>query len=346
MDNYQVQKYFQRDFVLLETDWKALEKGKDMSYFQTYDWYESINNVVPSHGDVVFLVFSKNGEVILIAPLWVLRKNHLLINKKGCYFWGREGFSDYLNFIYDVFDGGALLALFSYIKSELGIKTYYLEFLNERTAVVPFLEQKMERKDKISFNYAALNLPKDTDCYSRRLSKHVRQNLRTAHNRALKEGLYFEHEIVQNIDETIRKKCLTIRDARLPFKERREKANWSLKTKLHMYLDKKLKIKIPYKNVIEVDKNGNLLLVKNGDDVAAFFYYGYESHNKKVTIMTAGTNTEYARYSPGIYHMFLQIQKWIDDDSVEVIDFTRGSEKYKYDLGCEPIPVCNISFSF
>ena len=63
MDNYQVQKYFQRDFVLLETDWKALEKGKDMSYFQTYDWYESINNVVPSHGDVVFLVVSKNGEV-------------------------------------------------------------------------------------------------------------------------------------------------------------------------------------------------------------------------------------------------------------------------------------------
>lgn len=346
MENYRILKYVQRDLALLEKDWRALEKGEDMSYFQTYDWYESINDVIPSHGEVVFLTVSKNKKVKLIAPLWILKRNHMLINKKGCYFWGREGFSDYLNFIYDIFDSEALLALFLYVRCELNIKNYYLEFLSEKTRVVPFLEQKMKGMAKTQFYYAALDLTTNKGSYLSRLSKHVRQNLRTANNRALKDGVLFGSKIVQNTDDITRKKCLEIRNARLPFKEQRARANWSLKTKLHMYLDQKLRIKIPYRNVMEVDKNGNILLIMNGDEIVAFFYYGYEPLKKKITVMTAGTNTKYARYSPGVYQMFLQIQRWMEDDSVEVIDFTRGNEKYKYDLGCENVPVCNLSFSF
>ena len=346
MDNYIIRKYVQGDLALLKNDWQELEKGKEMSYFQTYDWYESINDVVPSQGSVFFLTASKNDKVKLIAPLWILRNNYLFINKKGCYFWGREGYSDYLNFIYDEFDAESLNALFSFIKSDNKIKKYFLEFLNEGTSVVPFLEQRMQRVTKISFDYAALHLPENKEDYVRCLSKHVRQNLRTAHNRALKDNVLFESEIIQKVDEKTLKKCWDIRNARLPFKEQRERANWSLKTKMHVYLDKKLRIKIPYRNVMEVDKNGNVLLIKSGDDVAAFFYYGYEPLKKKITVMTAGTNTQYARYSPGVYHMFLQIQRWIEDDSVKVVDFTRGNEKYKFDLGCKQMPVSNLSFLF
>ncbi len=58
-DKIIIHKFFQKDLFLLKSDWLALEKGRDMSYFQTYDWYESINDVVPSHGKVFFFLSLK-----------------------------------------------------------------------------------------------------------------------------------------------------------------------------------------------------------------------------------------------------------------------------------------------
>ena len=347
MDNYIVQKYRQEDLAQLRKNWQLLEKGKDMSYFQTYDWYESINDITPSKGEVVFVEVIKSKKVLLIAPLWILRHSFLFINKRGCYFWGKDGYSDYLNFIYSEFDGKALSALFNFIRKEYGISRYYLEFLREGLDVVSYIEQNVSRVHKVSFSYPALKLPNDVELYYKGLSKHARQNLRTAHNRMIKDGLSFDSTIIEKCsDNIIRRKCEEIRKERLPYKTKTMREQWSLKTKIHMYLDDKLRIKFPYHSVVDVEKNGNLLVITCGDDIAAFFYYGYEIQKKRIVVMTAGTNSKYARYSPGFYYMYRQIRSWIEDGSVKTIDFTRGGEKYKFDLGCEGTPVCNIAFAF
>lgn len=347
MGNYVVRKYGPKDLCLLKNDWLLLENGKDMSYFQTYDWYVSINDVVPEIGEVVFFEVIDKGKVILIAPLWILKKTYLFINKRGVYFWGRDGYSDYLNFIYSEFDGKALDALFVYIQNNYGVTQYYLEFLQEGIDVVRYLEKSFSPNKKDSFNYAAISLPDNVNEYMSILSKHSRQNLRTAYNRMVKDGLSFKSSILEKeIDGKIRKKCEEIRKQRLPFKKQTERKQWALKTKVHMFFDDKLRIHFPYKSVVEVEKNGNLLLVTHGDEVAAFFYYGYEEHKKRVVVMTAGTNIMYARYSPGFYFMFQQIKSWIEEKTVEVVDFTRGGEQYKFFLGCEKIPVCNMSFQY
>ncbi len=347
MENYHICKYAQQELALLRKDWLLLEKGKDMSYFQTYDWYESINDVIPNKGEVFFIEVLDDDKAILIAPLWILRYTHLLVNKRGCYFWGKDGYSDYLNFIYSEFDGQALTALFTYVRKEFGVTHYCLEFLQESTDVVSYIERFTPKVNKTSFSYAAINLPDDAECYYHGLSKHARQNLRTAHNRMIKDGLSFDSIIIENcIDDLIRERCEAIRKQRLPYKQQTEKDKWSLKTKLHIYIDKKLRIKFPYKSVVTVEKNGNLLLITCGDEIAAFFYYGYEAHKKRIVVMTAGTNIKYARYSPGFYYMYQQIRNWIKDNSVRIVDFTRGDEKYKFDLGCEKVPVCNLEFVF
>lgn len=347
MDNYIVQKYNQRELTQLRKDWQLLEKGKDMSYFQTYDWYESINDIIPSKGEVVFVEVTKSEKAILIAPLWILRHNYLFVNKKGCYFWGKDGYADYLNFIYSEFDGKALSALFAFIRKEYGVSQYYLEFLREGLDVVLYIERLIQRVHKISFSYPALNLPDDVELYSKGLSKHARQNLRTAHNRMMKDGLSFNSTILERCsDQLIRCKCEEIRKERLPHKTKTMREQWPLKTKIHMYLDDRLRIKFPYHSVLDLERNGNLLLITCGDDIAAFFYYGYETQKKRVVVMTAGTNTRYARYSPGFYYMYQQIRNWIEEGSVKMIDFTRGGEKYKFDLGCKGIPVCNLAFAF
>jgi len=345
MDNYIVRKYSQHNLSLIKRDWQLLEKGRDMSYFQTYDWYESINDIKPNKGEVVFIEVLDNKKPLLIAPLWILRHSHLLVNRRGCYFWGKDGYSDYLNFVYLDFDETALLTLFSFIRKEYGITQYYLEFLQERTDIVAYIDSHMPLVQKDSFSYAALYLPKNVESYSSNLSKHTRQNLRTAHNRMIKDGLSFEYIIIEKCDNIfVRQKCDAIKMQRLPFKRKRESGKWSFKTKIHIYVDKKLRIKFPYKSVLDADKNGNLLLITCGDDVAAFFYYGYEVQNNRIVVMTAGTNVKYARYSPGFYFMYQQIRNWIGSETVKIVDFTRGGEKYKYDLGCENVPVCNLSF--
>lgn len=347
MDNYIIKKYAQCDLPLLKKDWQSLENGKEMSYYQTFDWYESMNDIVPSKGVVVFIEVLRGEEVKLIAPLWIMKHTYLWVNKRGCYFWGREGFGDYLNFIYQVFDEKALEALFVFIKTEYGTMRYFLEFLKKETGVVTYLENYFSDIQKTSFSYAAITLPNDVNNYVKSLSKHARQNLRTAHNRSIKDGVSFECSIIEKCSNVqLRQKCEQIRQQRLPFKQQREKKEWSWLTKLHLFIDSKLRISIPYKSVLDVEKNGNLLLITCGEDVAAFFYYGLEKQNGKVVVMTAGTNTKYARYSPGFYYMFQQIQNWINDDTINSVDFTRGNEKYKYDLGCEHFPVCNISFIY
>lgn len=345
MTNYVVRKYAQCDFALLKNDWLSLEQGKDMSYFQTFDWYESINDIVPAKGEVVFVEVLKGEDVKLIAPLWILRHTYYFVNKRGCYFWGKDGFADYLNFIYRDFDEKALDELFVFIKTEYGTMRYFLEFLKKETDVVMYLEKLFPNIQKTSFSYAAITLPDDVNNYVKSLSKHARQNLRTAHNRSIKDGLSFKCSIIEKCSNVqLRQKCEQIRQQRIPIKQQRAKRGWSWLTKLHLFIDSKLRISIPYKSVLDVEKNGNLLLITCEEDVAAFFYYGLEHQKKRVIVMTAGTNIKYARYSPGFYYMFQQIQNWINDYTINIVDFTRGNEKYKYDLGCDHFPVCNLSF--
>ena len=203
MENYTVRKYIPENLHLLKNDWQILEKGKDMSFFQTYDWYESINTSIPKKGEVVFLQICRNGKTVLIAPLWILNRTYLFVNKRGVYFWGKDGYSDYLNFVYSDFDGGALETVFQYLRIEYGSTHYYLEFLQENLEVVSFLENYVPHIAKISFSYAAIHLPDNIEDYTSRLSKHTKQNLRTAHNRMIKDGVSFESSIIEDSQSAI-----------------------------------------------------------------------------------------------------------------------------------------------
>ena len=105
----------------VQAAWMDLEKGMDMSYFQSYNWYMSVlpyqlkDNWL--HENLIVVV-EKDGLPALIAPLTIIKHNWLHYNKKGVYLMGRNGWSDYLNFIYRDFDGETVEALFSDIKEK------------------------------------------------------------------------------------------------------------------------------------------------------------------------------------------------------------------------------------
>ena len=109
---YKTEYYNIENFSKLESVWKELEKGEDMTSFQSYHWYQMLNECyVPKDTPnylSIYAVVKRDNEIVLIAPLWIVKKTFKIVNKKGIYFLGREGWSDYLNFIYKDFDDDAM----------------------------------------------------------------------------------------------------------------------------------------------------------------------------------------------------------------------------------------------
>lgn len=65
----------------------------------------------------------------------------------------------------------------------------------------------------------------------------------------------------------------------------------------------------------------------------AFFNYAYDLDGKRIRVMAAGTDLDFARYSPGMLLMYNFIIDSIRNGVLKEIDLTRGDEKYKFSLG-------------
>ena len=76
----------------------------------------------------------------------------------------------------------------------------------------------------------------------------------------------------------------------------------------------------------------------------AFFNYGYDSDGQCIRVMTAGTDLDFARYSPGVLLMYNFILNAIEAGQIKEIDFTRGDEKYKFSLGGQQRTIHTVKF--
>ena len=133
---YKVKEVYPSEFGTLKKEWNQLEKGEDMTYYQSYHWYESIMKFMPEkkgYYGSVFLCIYLGDQLQLICPLWVIFKAIKFVNKRRVYILGRQGWSDYLNVIYDNCSTDAFQVLFNYIKNKWNIKSVCLEQLMERS---------------------------------------------------------------------------------------------------------------------------------------------------------------------------------------------------------------------
>lgn len=77
---YKIKEVYPSEFGSLRKEWCLLEKGEDMTYYQSYHWYESIMKFMPEkkgrYGSV-FLCIYGGGKLLLICPLWIIFKNPL-----------------------------------------------------------------------------------------------------------------------------------------------------------------------------------------------------------------------------------------------------------------------------
>ena len=340
---YFFEEYQYDQLELLKKDWEELAKGKDMTIYQSYDWYLMLrsyslkDNIL--HSNTFAVCRNEHMEIVLIAPLWIL--HHSIwwpFNRKGIYLLGRDASSDYLNLIYSNFQASAFDFLLLQLSRKYHIHTFKFELLKEGTALYNHIKKKTIIRDH-RLLCVSLNLPASEEDYLKILSKSSKQNLRTANNRLNKDG----KQIVFVLDDIALDKslCLKIKNSRLKKKNYEPKKTIAIKN----WLFKKLTIGFPKYNPFLTDVDTHIMSAYCDGELAAFFNYGIDPYRNCIYIFTAGTNETFARYSPGMLLMYEYIKHIITNNKeYSVIDFTRGNEHYKYALGGENHIIHSIRF--
>lgn len=340
---YNVVKIQKENIFEIKNDWKKLEQGSDMTYFQSYDWTEMLIKYAPANNwwyESAFFSVEKDGMVLLIAPVWIIKHDYKLINKRGCYFFARYEWSDYVNLVYDQFDSHALEVLFSFLKEKYSIKSCYFENLKEETSLYKYIIMYKNVQSNSVATCVELHLPDSVEDYFVYLSKNSRQNIRTAYNRMKKNDI--EHSVIMEDSDIDRNECILLREQRCVTKGRKKK--FSINTVKYKLIEKFLLFRFKDYIPIKDDANSKFISFYSENELKAFFNYGYSKHVNTVYAMSAGFDYEYSKYSPGLIAMYEFILNAIEGKTVKTVDFTRGTEFYKYTLGGTEHFIHNVKF--
>ncbi len=336
------------DMVPLYDDWSKLETGNDMTCFQTFfwnsllveQWKHSIYD--KQFSKIYFYIVKKNGQVKIIAPLLVQSVSVHFMDigrKKGIYFLGTNGATDYLNFIYDEFDKDAFNRLFQALHTDFKGYKIRLELIREKTKVNYFLRDNNYHLSG-HFTSASVHVFDSPEEYTKILSKNTRQNIRTAINRVKKDKLDYElsiltgrqpFQLVKNLDAIHSTRVADIRKKELS-KNYVKRFYMSVQNKIVAMKEKKYNIIL--ENMTN-NENSVFVIVKLDKQIVGYLY-GIKDKNV-IRILQNCYDKSVGRYSPmfrGCYDFILG-ECTYHKFGVEEIDFTRGDESYKYKLGCE-----------
>lgn len=333
-------------FSELKNIWEELYLGDDMTCFQNYYWYEGINklyldNAFSSNNSAVYLLAEDDGLPIMIAPFHIVKHGISFkgfgINK-GIYFIGTQTHTDYLNFIYKDFSSDAFNKIIYAASSEFKIKSFYFEQIAQGTQTDLFLTELKKCSKVNTVSCVEISPSESFDDYYKSLSKSVRQNLRTASNRASKNGLDIHFRVFDRIDKSTSEILFDIYKKRVVSKNTSTDVN--LKTRIIAEYYKKynhrLQNRLFKSNYITYSMqnniNQNFILIIYSSDKPIGFCFGLKK-DRKISIMIVSFDEEFKKYSPGMIGIFKYIQSCYNNNDIPLIDLTRGNEKYKYDLG-------------
>lgn len=332
-----------------------------MTPFQSYEWYKGINDLfirerkknIFRRGRYIVLYDEKNNPKF-IAPIQIVHTSvsyNKIGIKRGFYFIGRCGYSDYLNFIYNNFEEEYLEVLGDYLSTKYKLNYFYFENMIENTKAFKYLQESKIYKvvDKSKCTCVSLTLPETFEEYNKSLSKHSRQNIRTEINRSKKKNKEFTYELTSQLDDKLIKNFNEIRNTRLKEKRKKSLAKCSFKGKIYNLIKGGIDNFANEENDIYRNNCSKIaFIVREHEEVAAFYYGLYNKNLKTMYVMTAGVNKEFEWFSPAIHQLYLFIKKQYEEGVLflKTIDFTRGGEKYKYALGGKEIPVSSIKLNY
>jgi len=332
----QINTYHLADLACLFNDWKRLERGPEMTYFQTWEWNKMLLCALPrdsAHFELIFLDIQRDGITEMIIPLWIIKKRYRWVHRPMITLLGQGGWSDYLNAIYSDFSEELMDAVMDYLRINYPSIPLCLSSLKEDCSFYNYLVQRFRINHDITGNCVSVILPQTVEQWQKSLSKSTRQNLRTAINRMERDGISY----TVNIDDTMvdKEACVANRARRSQMKAvRDEHLTWTKQLKRWVkYVFCRLPVKGSYLPIIDDPKAKIMTISTTDGHMMAYFHYGYDDVHREIVVISAGVMEEYERYSPGMVLMKAYIEYAIEEKMVDIIDFTRGDEPYKLALG-------------
>lgn len=346
MENVSVKAIEINDSLDLEKlcdTWKKIEKSEDMTIFQSYNWNcllfeeEKKKRLSNFYTKIVVVVVEANDETVGILPLIIQKhgnKTKWFGRNKGLYILGNGSWSDYLNVVYsDSFKIEYFKALIDYLKENYKGYTFYITDVREHTKFADYLSSS-DASPSESEVAVQVEKMESKEEYEKSLSKHTRQNLRTAKNRMDKAEIKYEVKVLGMIDDDdLIQKLIEVHVARMAEKNM---VTTDLIHKISSHIRIRYRKKQEHRNNVVAEsmkrmEESCLVIVYLNDDIAGYLY-GLRD-GSVIRIMQNCVLDEYKFYSPLFRGAYDFILDQYSDESIRVVDFTRGDEQYKYNLG-------------
>ena len=330
----------------LKQEWQSLPKDGNGSYDTQYAalyqlWIKYLPFCIRKCGIPVFVTCYENGQLQMIAPLFRFFKgNYALL--------GDVNGMDYNDFVYrqDTDKLKLLQSLRLYLHEHLSFSRIredsdtWQVLMNE-----PFCHLKgFLQNTSISF--------RSYDNYYSQLTKSVRQNLRTAYNRAAKDGHQLSFFVVNHNDIVFVKKNKPWKANELPHYEQQpvKFSSWKIlkKEMLNLFLtrhenryDDNMKgfrkwyffhMNYQTESVFKLSTSISCY-IRLDNDMAVFCNGFIDEKKKSIFIPRLALNEKWSRYSPGIILVNEMVKYFSAHTSVSTLDLGLGNENYKRQMG-------------
>lgn len=312
--------------------------------------YRSWISRVKTHAPVRFFSVYQGNETVLIAPLKV--KND------GVYVLGTlEGYN-MSDFVYNTEDCDqlvdVLISLFHFLKNQVFAGKRFIVnwwYLYDETLSWKALHKMSDEgviKDfwPVAINNVQIPLKEDYDTYYKGLSKHARQNIRTAYNRANRNNFTItfhvypmsEGEKIKASARKAYKQYSAIYMKRLAERYDRKGLTFLVRKILARFFNSGWRsASTSFSLLVDISLN---------DKVAAYAKCYLDLAHKKITVPNLAIDSAFGFYSPGII-LVNELAKYIINlGDVEYLSMGRGEEPYKYEMGGEVYHTYYCQFSF
>lgn len=334
------------DFKKIEHRWKIAESGVDMTVFQSYEWNKLLyleweNYKYNNIGSRIEMFVIENESVTMIFPALVQsyssRLKAGLGRDAGVYLLGQESYSDYLNIIYNEFSKELFSELLLTIRNRYPGLKIHLFNVREDTNTYNYLIDRYQIVNSTVSVY--IDIPKSDSEFNKTLSKHTKQNLRTALNRMNKDDMQYEWHTADCISDKEKLECLSQIHRRRMITKNYDTS--SLKRRVVSWINlQPLLYKEQYNNIVQnsmCTMNNSFVEVVELQGNIVGYIYGLKDKEGVIRILQNCIDEKYAFYSPmfrGIYDFIIE---HCGSKELRKLDFTRGDEEYKYKLGGKEI---------
>lgn len=307
----------------LKNTWNDIvSRNTTMQPYQDWDMTRFINKyylpfTLAEKERPQFFTFNENGKIIAIAPM--ARRfgdEHPYSN------FGKAPTVAVKDFIYPSdMSLAKMKECLMILKEKLGSIHFY--DVPEYSLLYQVLEKIGKRcKDHV---YTIISYQGGYDAYYQALSKHMRQNIRTAYNYLIKNGIRYSFEIVKGVN-LLKEDENTIMDIYLDRRGDHKKTDSYLHKlylkHFHYYTIALRRLEYSYFGILRINNK------------IAAFWSGFANPNKDyISCPRLALDGEYSRCSPGTILLCETAKHLEKETGICQLDLSRGNHDYKMRMG-------------